>query len=42
MVARGNFDYDGEEWDDIAAEAKDLIGKLITRPERRMTASEAL
>lgn len=42
MVARGVFDYDGEEWDDIAAEAKDLIGKLITRPERRLTASEAL
>jgi len=42
MVARGVFDYDGEEWDDIAAEAKDLIGKLITRPERRLTANEAL
>jgi len=42
MVARGVFDYDGEEWDDIAAEAKDLIGKLICRPERRMTAGEAL
>lgn len=42
MVSRGVFDYEGEEWDDIAAEAKDLIGKLITRPERRLTASEAL
>lgn len=42
MVSRGNFDYDGEEWDDIAADAKDLINKLITRPERRLTASEAL
>jgi calcium-dependent protein kinase len=42
MVARGVFDYDGEEWDDIAAEAKDLIGKLVTRPERRLTAAEAL
>lgn len=42
MVSRGVFDYEGEEWDDIAAEAKDLINKLITRPERRLTASEAL
>lgn len=42
MVATGRFDFDGEEWDDIAPEAKDLIGKLITRPERRLTASEAL
>lgn len=38
MVARGNFDYDGEEWDDISSEAKDLINKLITRPETRLTA----
>ena len=42
MVSRGVFDYDGEEWDDISNEAKDLINKLITRPERRMTAAEAL
>jgi len=42
MVSRGNFDYDGEEWDDISADAKDLINKLITRPERRLTAGEAL
>lgn len=42
MVSRGEFDFDGEEWDDIDASAKDLIKKLITRPERRMTAAEAL
>lgn len=42
MVSRGSFDYDGEEWDDISNEAKDLINKLIVRPERRMTAAEAL
>ena len=42
MVSRGNFDFDGEEWDDISNEAKDLIKKLITRPERRLTAAEAL
>ena len=42
MVSRGEFDFDGEEWDDIDPSAKDLIKKLITRPERRLTANEAL
>lgn len=38
MVQRGEFDFDGEEWDVISSEAKDLIKKLICRPERRLTA----
>ena len=42
MVQRGKFDFDGEEWDEISKEAKDLIKKLICRPEKRLTASEAL
>jgi calcium-dependent protein kinase len=42
MVAKGDFDFDGEEWDDISADAKDLIKKLIVRPEKRLTAPEAL
>ena len=42
MVAKGKYDFDGEEWDDISKEAKDLIKKLICKPERRLTASEAL
>ena len=42
MVAKGKFDFDGEEWDDISREAKDLIKKLICKPERRLTAEEAL
>ncbi len=42
MVQRGHFEFDGEEWDAISADAKDLIKKLITRPETRLTASEAL
>ena len=42
MVSRGEFDFDGEEWDDIDEKAKDLIRKLVTRPERRLTAAEAL
>ena len=42
MVAKGKFDFDGEEWDDISKEAKDLIKKLICKPEKRLTAMEAL
>ena len=38
MVARQEVEYDGEEWDSISNDAKDLINKLITRPERRLTA----
>ena len=42
MVQRGVFDFDGEEWDTVSADAKDLIKKLVTKPERRLTAQEAL
>ena len=42
MVSKGKFDFDGDEWADISKEAKDLIKKLITKPERRLTAQEAL
>lgn len=42
MVQKGEFDFDGEEWDDVSSDAKDLIKKLIVKPERRLTAAEAL
>jgi calcium-dependent protein kinase len=42
MVQKGKFDFDGEEWDEVSDDAKDLIRKLITTPERRLTAAEAL
>ena len=37
-VHRGRVEMDGDEWDDISHEAKDLIKKLITKPEKRFTA----
>jgi len=42
MVQTGKFDFDGEEWDDVSNDAKDLIKKLICKPEQRLTAEEAL
>jgi len=42
MVKKGDFDFDGEEWDEVSEDAKDLIRKLVCKPERRLTAGEAL
>ena len=41
-VMKGKYDFDGEEWDDISRDAKDLIKKLICKPEKRLSAQEAL
>lgn len=41
-VQKGKYDFEGEEWEDVSKEAKDLIKKLIARPEKRLTAQEAL
>ena len=42
MVQKGQYTFEGDEWDEISAEAKDLIKRLITKPEKRLTAEEAL
>ena len=41
-VLKMKFSFDDDAWVGVSAEAKDLIKKLITRPERRLTAQEAL
>lgn len=41
-VRLGEFDFDGEEWEDVSVEAKDLISRLISKPEVRLSANEAL
>jgi hypothetical protein len=38
MVQLGQFEFDGDEWVEISKEAKDLIKKLIAKPEKRLTA----
>ena len=42
QILKGRVEFDGEEWDDISKEAKNLINALITKPEKRLTADEAL
>ena len=42
MVQKGRFEFDGEEWDCISKEAKNLIKQLICKPEKRLSAEEAL
>lgn len=41
-VQKGKYDFEGEEWDEISKEAKSLIKALIAKPEKRLTAQEAL
>ena len=41
-VRKGVYSMEGEEWEEVSKEAKDLIKKLICKPEVRLTAAEAL
>ena len=41
LFRSGAFTFE-EDWDEVSTEAKNLIKNLITKPERRLTAEEAL
>jgi calcium-dependent protein kinase len=41
-VKKGTFDFEGEEWDVVSSDAKDLISKMLTKPEKRLTAGQVL
>ena len=38
LVIKGKYDFDGEEWETVSKEAKDLIKHLICKPEKRLSA----
>lgn len=42
MVKTEKFEYDPEEWDKVSDDAKDLVNRLLTKPENRLSADEAL
>lgn len=41
-ILKGKVEFDGEEWDSVSKDAKNLINSLICKPEKRLTAEEAL
>ena len=41
-ILKGKVEFDGEEWTTVSKEAKNLIMSLICKPEKRLTADEAL
>lgn len=41
-VQNGTLMFDDDEWSEISREAKDLIKQLVTKPEKRLTANQAL
>lgn len=41
-IVKGKVDFEGDEWNVISKDAKNLILSLICKPEKRLTAEEAL
>jgi len=41
-VKKGKLEFDGPEWKSISESAKDLIRKMVTKPEARYYAEEVL
>ena len=42
QVINYSYDFSGENWEQVTANAKDLIKRLLCPPEQRLTAEEAL
>lgn len=41
-VKKGKFDYNGPEWKGVSDNAKDLINKMLCKPDKRLKAGEIL
>lgn len=41
-VLKGELEFDACSWDHVSKEAKDLIKKMVTKPEKRLTVEECL
>jgi calcium-dependent protein kinase len=41
-ILKGQIEFDGEEWQSVSRDAINLINKLINKPQKRLTAEEAL
>jgi len=41
-VKKGVFDFNGPEWKTVSESAKDLIRKMLTKPDKRLKAGEVL
>jgi calcium-dependent protein kinase len=41
-ILKGKVEFDGEEWEGVSKDAKQLIMSLICKPEKRLSADEAL
>jgi len=41
-VKKGAFDFNGPEWKTVSDNAKDLIKKMLCKPDKRLKAGEIL
>jgi len=41
-IMKGYIEFDGDEWKNVSRDAINLINKLINKPQKRLTADEAL
>ena len=42
LIKRGRYSLDGYKWSRFSPQVRDLISKLITSPDKRLTAAQAL